>query len=73
MQSVISKAAEVQFEAHAEEIKERISGLKQQSTCQLVLPGEVNRDKLFKDEEILSIHNSIHVCFSTVFFFIPPM
>jgi hypothetical protein len=55
----------VQFEAHAAEIKERISGLKRQSTtCQLVLPQEVNRDQLFTDEEILAIHNAIHVCFN---------
>jgi len=54
------EATEVQFEAHAAEIKERISRLKKQNSAQMVLPEEVSRDKLFTDEEILKIHNSIH-------------
>jgi len=54
------EAAEVQFQAHAEEIKERISGLKRQTSAQLILPEEVNRENLFTNEQILLIHNAIH-------------
>jgi len=54
------EAAEVQFQAHSTEIKERIAGLKRHGSAQLVLPEETNFDTIFSDEDVLKIHNAIH-------------
>lgn len=44
------------------EIKERIAGLKRGgSAAQLVLPQEVSAENLLSNEDILLIHNAIHV------------
>jgi len=55
------EAAEVNFQANAEQIKEQISKLPRTGSAQLIMPKEMISSGLkLDDNEILEIHNAIH-------------